>query len=172
MKTNIYLILLLTLFSCDSEKKSQTDNSSLQRNKILKSITSKGQSGDVILKNGYGLVSKSIVKILNEEIPLSHCGILIKDTINNNFYIVHSVARQVSDIDGVQKIELSKFLNDVKPQDLYLLRYKTDSVAKIKAEALCLLNSKIPFDHKYNLYNDDELYCSEFIYKIFFQYFF
>ena len=171
MKYNIFFILLTILFSCDTETQKEKIDTDKQREKIVQDIISKGQSGDIILKNGYGMVSKTIVKILNERTPISHCGILIKDSIKQEFYIIHSVAKQVSDADGVQKISLDKFINDVKPDDFYLLRYNTNDNIKIVNEAQCFLNARIPFDHKYNLYNDNELYCSELIYKIFFNQF-
>lgn len=164
-KQLLYILFTFFIFSCSEDK---VDNQSkLIQQKILNDIVKNGKSGDIILKKGYGLVSQTIVKALDEKIQISHCGILHKDTITNEFYIIHSVARQVSDADGVQKISLKKFVNDVKPKDFYLMRYNSNTDF-ITNEALCYLEKRIPFDHKYNLDSNDELYCSEFIYKIFF----
>ena len=159
--------LVLLLLSCTSETPEIKKQRISHQNEIVKQVKEKGRNGDVVLKNGYGFVSRSIVKLMNEEIPISHCGLLIKDSLDDNFYIIHAVAKQVSDRDGVQKISLEKFINDVRPEDFYLIRHKTNSQSTIVNEAICLLNSEIPFDHNYDLKTDDEIYCSEFIYKIF-----
>lgn len=162
----IVFLILLSITSCSDTNR--TNDAKIVQKKILSNIIEKGKTGDIVLKNGYGLVSKAIVKLLDERIPISHCGILMKDDKSNSFYIIHSVAKQVSDRDGVQKISLKKFINDVNPKDFYLLRYKENEKDFISREAKCYLSNKTPFDHKYDLYSNEELYCSEFIYKIFF----
>jgi len=163
----IYIFIALVLFSC--KKDTPVDNKEREafEKKALESIIAKGKSGDIILKNGYGQISRTITKVLNEKIKISHCGILIVNEESNERYIIHSVAKQISDRDGIQTIDLERFIKDVKPGDLHMLRYKTDTTEKIKDEAICLLEKEIPFDHKYDLKNDNELYCSELIYKIF-----
>jgi len=40
------------------------------------------------------------------------------------------------------------------------------NIKKFKFELLKKINTQITFDKKFNLENDNQLYCSEFVYKI------
>lgn len=167
IKTRGRQILLCLLFvGCTAGKKEDTGRITFEINSAAL-IDSLARPGDIIMKNGYGNISRMITSVLDEEHAISHCGILDVDDSTGAFYIIHSVAKQVSDRDGVQRIGLKRFINDVKPGDLYLLRYKDHAKASaIVKEARCLLAAEVPFDHSYDLTSDDALYCSEFVYKV------
>ena len=50
------------------------------------------EEGDIILKRGIGQVSTLMIKYLDEKIPLSHCGIIIKE--DTSHFVIHSIAKE------------------------------------------------------------------------------
>jgi hypothetical protein len=119
------------------------------------------QSGDIILRKGYGLISEMIAKQLNDTIDVSHCGIIVKDK-NHFFFVIHSLSKTVSDEDGVQICSLSSFINDSQIETVKVVRFRNDSNGKIAAKAFYYLKRKIPFDEKFNSNDTTAFYCSEF----------
>lgn len=147
-------------------------NGCVEKKTVLKPINSLEdyeldliKNGDVILKNGYGNLSKTIVSLLDEKISISHCGILYLE--NDSVFVIHSIAKEYSDLDGVQKISLSSFLNDTKPNSLFVLRLKKDENVrkKVLEKAIEYKNNKTPFDYQFNSDDDTKIYCSELIYQ-------
>ena len=120
------------------------------------------KDGDLVLKMGYGSISKIIATQLDEETQLSHCGVIYKK--NDSVLIIHSVSGEIGKNDGVQAIDFENFYDDVKPKSLIILRHKDSSLRSIiSAKAKDLLDLKVPFDHDFDLSNSDKLYCSEFV---------
>lgn len=158
-KISIILSILLLIAACKS-----SNNNNL--NHIPEIDKEKLQSGDIILKCGYGSISNYIVSTLNEKISISHCGFI--STSKDSTYIIHSIAGELGAKDGVQTISLENFLKDCKKNSLYIIRHITDENArkKIELKAMEYLNNKTPFDYNFNIQNKDSLYCSEFVYQV------
>lgn len=159
-------ILLLLLISCGEKKQVVTTPSSASENFFIDRDFSKIENGDIILKHGKGSLSNMIAKKLNEKIPFSHCGILVRQ--NEYIYIIHSLAKEVSGIDGVQKVGFERFTQDCLPNSMYIVRYKGDTLVrnKIADNAWKLLNNSIPFDYDLNYTDPSRMNCSEMVYHI------
>jgi hypothetical protein len=161
MKGNLFLVLCLFLSACGSENENT--------NAPIRSLSSEEfaliQNGDIILKNGYGTLSRAIVEILDEPISISHCGILYYQ--NDTLWVLHSIAKEYADEDGVQKIAFNLFLNDTKPNSLYIVRFKSnfDGRNAFLEQGLKYLNQKTSFDYDFNNEDDSKLYCSEFVFQ-------
>jgi hypothetical protein len=158
LKTLVFFSFIL--FSCADEKKELKPIKEFTESE-LKLI----KEGDIVLKNGYGTLSKTIVKLLDEKVKISHCGFLFWQ--NDSLFVLHSIAKEYSDHDGVQKIPIHKFLNDTKPNSLYVVRLKEDANTKenVLNTAFTYYNNKVPFDYDFNNSDDCKLYCSEFVYQ-------
>jgi hypothetical protein len=122
------------------------------------------ESGDIILKRGFGKVSKMITQYLDEKIPISHCGIIICEI--DSIYVVHSVAKGYAPKDGVQTILLIDFLKDCQADYFYVVRKKSapESRKRFALKALEFSQQQIPFDHEANNQSKDEMSCTELIY--------
>lgn len=165
------LFFVLFLVSCDQKPEPQASNESSEYKKIpnpygvyvwsLNEAEALLQAGDILLKCGKGHISNMVLIILQEEIPISHCAIVLPGAKRE---LVHSVSHVVADLDGVQRVSLEKFLSDMREDSFYALRHKDTAVTKKFAEiaAKQLLKPK-PFDHAYNMLDTNELYCSEFV---------
>lgn len=81
------------------------------------------ETGDIILKRGFGKVSNLITHYMNEKIPISHCGIIV--CAKDSTYIVHSVAKSYARRDGVQTILLNDFLKDCQANYFYIVETKS-----------------------------------------------
>lgn len=126
------------------------------------------QEGDFILRRGFGFFSDYISKELNDSvIDVTHAGIITKR--NDSLFVIHSLSSDVTDIDGLQIQPLQEFLRYSYPQKIIVTRLKNaDSAVGLKISSLAknYLEKQIPFDHKGNFDNDDELFCTEMIWKI------
>jgi hypothetical protein len=154
--------ILSTLLSCSEQRTeitAQTDTEFWDLNALKDNI----EDGDIILKMGYGTISKIIAKQLNEKHQISHCAIVYKK--DSSMYIIHSVSGEISDKDGVQKASFSEFYNDIKPNSLFVLRHKSDKQIRsnISTFASHYLSKLIPFDNDFNHSDSSKLYCSELV---------
>jgi len=161
----ILIYLFLRLYDYRSEQEQIVSKYTLSEKEI-----SLLKEGDIILRHGYGFVSDMIVETMNDSIGLSHCAILTKDK-KGKWMIVHSVSSTLTDIDGVQSQFLSPFINDSKKNSVVVVRFKNakndSALACIGKRAKYYLKKQIPFDESFNMKDSTELFCSEFIWKVF-----
>ena len=147
----ILIGLLFLLVSCDSP--AQTAGSRMYSTDSL-------QSGDIILRRSYGLISDIIVMNLNDTLDVSHCGIIIKEP-DSSCKVIHSLSKKVSNADGVQICGLEQFMADSKTETVRVFRFLSDSQGEIAAQALRYLKQKTPFDESFDATDSTALYCSE-----------
>lgn len=117
------------------------------------------QSGDIILRKSYGLVSEIVVAQLADTLGISHCGIIVKDT-GNVFRVIHTLSKKVSEVDGVQICDLEDFMNDSRIETVKVVRYRNNP-NKIAVSAVGYLERKVPFDEQFNSKDTTALFCSE-----------
>ncbi len=120
------------------------------------------QSGDIILRRSYGLISDIIVMNLNDTLDVSHCGIIIKEP-DSSYKVIHSLSKKVSNADGVQICGLEQFMADSKTETVRVFRFLSDSQGEIAAQALRYLKQKTPFDESFDATDSTALYCSELL---------
>jgi len=125
--------------------------------------------GDIILRQGYGFFSRSIVKLQNCDVPVTHCAMIAKDQ-NEKINVIHSLSSSVSGIDGIQKQSLQRFLNESVPNSIIVVRLKHEqSLGKqLKLRAEYYMQKNIPFDHGFDRTESEKMYCTELFRNIFF----
>lgn len=150
-------------------------NSHLKRDSFIYSLTpdelSMLREGDILLRQGHGMVSRMIVESLREEIPLSHVGLLTIDPSDGQFKVIHSVSQSISYFDGIQIQDLKSFLQDSKPNTLVVVRYRNleqGGVApkEISSRAFHYLEMQVPFDYEFDFSCSDRFFCTELITKV------
>lgn len=156
-----FLWLLIFFSSCIQENGSVNYQKNVFWN--LEEFSKNVQDGDIILKMGYGPVSRIISKQLNEKQELSHCAIVYKK--DSSEFIIHSVSREISENDGVQKASFDDFYKDIKPNSLFVLRHKSNQQerSKISNFGFIYLKKLTPFDDDFNNGDSSKLYCSELV---------
>lgn len=118
------------------------------------------QSGDIILRRGYGLVSDLIVARLKDSVDLSHCGILSIDS-TGAIQVIHSLSKSVSKFDGMQTCSFEEFIQDARPESLLAVRHTGVDGRLIEKQAIAYLQQKKPFDHNFNTNDSSAFFCSE-----------
>ncbi|MBM3170811.1 MAG: hypothetical protein FJZ75_04270 [Bacteroidetes bacterium] len=120
--------------------------------------------GDILLREGYGLVSATIANRLKGKYRFSHCGVLIET--DSGFQVVHTVSSSLSKIDGMQHCSLAEFVQQGKPGSLAVTRLKKTKDRQILVEQVVwYLNQKLAFDHRFDAQDSSTLYCSELIWR-------
>lgn len=118
------------------------------------------QPGDIIMRKGYGLISDIIISQLKDTIEISHCGIISKNE-RNEFYVIHSLSKMVSNYDGMQSCSLDEFIKDGRPETIKVVRFKNPKSQHIAKFAYYHLKAQTPFDEKFNQNDTTAFYCSE-----------
>ena len=162
--------LLVLLLACNDQKESarQDQNQNLATQNVKPILRPRFdysilEDGDIVLKRGLGQVSVLIIKFLGEKIPLSHCGIIIKEA--EQYFVIHSLAKEYSGIDGMQKTSLTYFLEDAQLKDTYFVRHKSPLKPRkqIAKKAADYLKEKVPFDYNFDNSDTTTFYCLEFL---------
>ena len=170
VKYLVSLGLLVLFLACNNQKENSKKDSEpniLPRNEKSVSVPKFNYSilddGDIVLKRGVGQVSVLIIKFLNEKIPLSHCGIIVKEL--GQYSVIHSLAKEYTGIDGVQKTSLTYFLKDAKLKDTYFVRLKSPANIRkrIADKSIEYLKEEVPFDYNFDIQDTTTFYCLEFI---------
>lgn len=162
----IIFVLSAFLYACDGAIRKQPGHI-YTLSEYEKSLL---REGDILLRHGYGFVSNSIVKVLSEEVPVSHSGLLVQDP-NGEFQVIHSVSQSVSDSDGVQMVDLDTFVRDSQPNSLVVVRFRGLANSppysqQISERAFYYLDRQIPFDYSFDFNDTTRFFCSEFIARV------
>ncbi len=151
-------------------------------------------SGDVILRRGKGPLSSVIAWYLHDGTHCSHCALIVgkkdlagagclfpekrigfgetsADIGRENILVVHSVAAGLSGVNGVQLETLRGFLRHSAPGTDAVYRPCMDDAVRMRtiAAAADAVNKAVPFDNLYRSGNQDAMYCSSFLIRIFSQ---
>lgn len=165
----IFFIIYRLFFFIDATIESDEVKRDNGITRLNKSQWDKLKDGDVILRRGYGYFSDIISHYLNDSVfDVTHCGILYKD--NGNWFVIHSLSSDVSNIDGVQRQSLKDFLKYSYPHKI-LVTSANNITPKQREEvvkrAKYYLDIHTPFDH-YGVIDDaSKLYCTELVWQIF-----
>lgn len=125
------------------------------------------ESGDIIMRKGTGYVSNVINEMFNSGFQLSHCGMVLRE--NDSLFVVHTVSSELSNVDGVQAEPLDKFVSESVRNSIVVVRYKaSDSIRTELAKAAKAYQYRHKeFDHRFDLADTTEFYCTELIHYSF-----
>jgi hypothetical protein len=127
------------------------------------------QDGDIIFRHGFGIISDAIVKYVKSDYPVSHCGIIVRDS-SGKLAVIHTVSNTLADIDGMQKDKLDVFIKGSHKNSIIVARYhyENDTLRKkISERANYYLSQQIPFDHHFDCEDTTAFFCTEFIRMVF-----
>ena len=164
----ILLIAYKAFFYFDKREEKIQVQVNKNKTRLTYSDIQKLQEGDIILRRGYGYFSDMIASHLNAKgFDVTHAGILTQQ--DKEWYVIHSLSSDVSEIDGMQIQKLTDFLKYSQPNKIIVSRFKnTTSLQRkeIATEAQKLLDLKIPVDHKGDIEDTSKMYCTEMIWYI------
>ncbi len=126
------------------------------------------QTGDIILRRGYGLVSNFILRAMNEKYKVTHLGVVINQ--ENELKVAHALSSSVSDQDGLRFQSFDNFVGLSHDSTLIISRLKSiDSInqQKVLQQLNHYKEMQLPFDNKFDYKDTTEHYCSELIWRIY-----
>ncbi len=122
------------------------------------------KNGDIILRKGYGMVSHAITAKLDGTYSISHCGVIVES--QEQFFVVHTVANEISEVDGMQIDPLDEFVRQSRIGSIVVNRLIDDSAAVRVAEgAVEYLSARVGFDKNFDITDSTRFYCSELIWR-------
>ncbi len=134
--------------------------------KILRALTCEiaVREGDLIMRHGNGLWSDFIRERNLSDKRFSHVGIIVRGgNAEAEFFVIHADC-DAAGAGAVRKEPLADFLREAKRIGVFRPRGNVSAGAAAKAAETFLGR---PFDRAFNLENDDELYCTELIFRAF-----
>jgi hypothetical protein len=120
------------------------------------------ESGDLIFRDGRGIVSRAFRSFSLKDPRYSHAGILHKE--NNRLYVYHLIGGEEGRNNKMRKEPLRDFINPSLADGFAIYRCSLNST-KIDSLAGRWYRQGILFDSHFNLDTDDKMYCTEMVYK-------
>lgn len=118
-------------------------------------------SGYLICRHGNAMLSEMIRQQNITDKRFSHIGILTRH--KGKFYVIHADTNRSSISGLVKKEPLDDFLKEAGRIGIF--RSRILDGRRIAADAEQFVDR--PFDWKFNMENDQEIYCTELLYHIF-----
>ncbi len=147
------------------EKSEIQNHSSMVR--IPENNVTKLQTGDIILRRGFGLISDMVSDTQKLKYDVTHCGFILK--IKEKYYVIHALSSDVAKEDGIQLQTLHDFLQASDPKKILITRYKKP-IHQFEHKMLTTLSNyhkqKAPFDRDGNFDDQSKLFCSELIINV------
>ena len=118
-------------------------------------------SGDIIFRDGRGLISNAFKKFSQTDSRYSHAGIIHKE--NGKTFVLHLIDSR--DDNNMKKETLNEFCSGIRSNGFAVYRTNLDG-NKIDSIAKFFYSKNIKFDTDFSLMTDDKMYCTELIYKV------
>lgn len=121
------------------------------------------QTGDVLLRKGFGWISNTIAQYLDEKYPITHCGLILRDSVTQKISILHTISNEQS--EGMYIEPLWSYCRESQIHSLMAVRLKvsTREQQQIIAAAKRRYKQKIPFDMGFDDHDTTRLYCIEML---------
>lgn len=167
------MVAALVLTACSASYagwrvKQATDPTGIEPVAIPESIELR--SGDIILAGGVSLQSR-LVRSLTDGNRFSHIGIL--HPTPEGLFVIHAAPHGPGDGglgERVAMIPLSLFLSERGYVAVQVMRLRDESARGLEAaadaceRAVHYAELAVPFDHEFDLSDEQSIYCSELVY--------
>ena len=124
------------------------------------------QTGDVVLRAGTGPFSYMLANLNQRDKTYSHGGIVVVE--NGYPFVYHCIGGEDNTDERLRRDSASFFLSPFRNLGIAVVRYDMQpaAVAKLTDAVYDFYKLRPVFDPKFDLATDNELYCSEFVYKV------
>lgn len=167
--------LLLFLVSCGavSDHSLPTNSNAAEKEKLkiekafstIRQDRSRVKTGDLIMRTGNDFTSDVMRKLSIDDKTYSHSGIASLE--NDTLFVYHAMGGEWNPDKKIRRDPFELFCNPYENKGFGIFRYQlkdqqlTDFLANIKTH----YNQGVTFDMKFDLDTDEEMYCTEYIYK-------
>jgi len=132
---------------------------------IVDTAVSLLRSGYIVLRRGIGADSYMLAEMNKKDKTYSHCGIVM---IEHGYpFVYHSIGGEDNPDERLRRDSADFFFSPLHNTHLAIVRFDFDSanVDELRRAVSRYYAERPKFDLKFDLATDDELYCSEFVYK-------
>lgn len=132
---------------------------------IVDTAVSLLKNGDIVLRTGIGPDSYLLCQMNQKDKTYSHCGIVM---IENGYpFVYHSIGGEDNPDERLRRDSASFFFSPQHNMGLGIIRYDLSNgqIAQLGKIVRDYYAQRPRFDMKFDLSTDDQLYCSEFVYK-------
>jgi hypothetical protein len=121
--------------------------------------------GDLVLRHSKGFVSDAILTFSTEDPQFSHSGIVKKE--NGKAYVYHATGGEENVTNEMKKDPLSIYCHPAAVFKFGIFRYDLTDAQRAKFVSILDANyaKGVEFDLDFDMYTDEQMYCSEMIYK-------
>ena len=124
---------------------------------------------DLIFRMGCGLESQAVVAA-DKSAMYSHVGLLVRE--DGRWQVLHAVPGEEEDTGGEEVLKMDTlplFLRPDRAVSVCVMRYDTSAevLRQVREEAFRLYGKRLPFDHRYLLSDSSEVYCTEYVTRVF-----
>ncbi|MFI3221366.1 MAG: YiiX/YebB-like N1pC/P60 family cysteine hydrolase [Methylococcales bacterium] len=127
-------------------------------------VNKTAKSADLIFRHSNEFWGDMAAKMSRTDSQFSHVGIVIVE--NGVVKIIHADGNPLQGSPRLVKQLLTEWLDGVEDFGLFRLNMTDQTRERVIEEAKRLFDAGVPFDTKFNLNTDDELYCTEFVAKV------
>lgn len=168
----LFALAIVALTSCNKLKADVTTQHDYTHEQIVQLFENSSlnvddlQTGDLIVRRGFGLMSETLEDFSEHEKKYSHSGLLFKDE-QGNVSVYHILGASDGKEYVVRKDDLLKFCNANDALSFAVYRYELNEDQIGHLETICenYYHSGVQFDLSFDLTTNDRMYCSEFVYK-------
>lgn len=138
-------------------------DNTLTHPRIIDSAISLLQTGDVVFRMGIGAQSTLLAHLNRTDRGFSHCGIVVRQ--RGYPYVYHSIGGEDNPDARLRKDSAHRFFSPRQSTALAIARYPLDT--SVVSDIITRYYRNRPkFDLSFSMATDDELYCTEFVYKV------
>ncbi len=167
-KITPFIILSLIIISCNNKQVFTKEEAVKQFNETeLANCKANLKRGDLVMRKGRDAISQILADLNPKERRYSHCGMV--EIIDTKIYVYNINPESKFDIkdDTIRLEPIDSFLSESINKEIGVYRFnltekEIDSTYKIFKEFQL---KKARFDMKFNMADDENLYCSELIVK-------
>ncbi len=162
----ILFFILLSCFSKKKEPKLPYNPDLLSQNfALIKSAMPLIQNGDIIFRNGNDAVSAAARSMNRKDTSYSHSGILFIE--HDSVLVYHSIGGIYNPSQRLRRDPIDSFCNPKENSAFGIYRYHLtpEENGRLRDIVSNYYKQGLKFDMFFNYLSDDEMYCSEFVFK-------
>jgi Permuted papain-like amidase enzyme, YaeF/YiiX, C92 family len=176
-KMVLLLALIVLLASCGGDTQEQAPLDDKAKINALRAERTKDayykvqdakkllQEGDLIMRMGDDLTSQNVVQYSAKDKSYSHCGIVLKE--GEQMLIYHIIVGEENPGGKLTRVPLDTFCSPNRSIRFGIFRFNINAaeLSSFAAAVRKYYAQGLTFDRKFDLDNDDQMYCSEMIMK-------
>jgi hypothetical protein len=121
------------------------------------------KSGDIIFRDGRGIISSAFRKLSLRDPRYSHAGIIHRE--GHRLFVYHLIGGEGNKDNSMRKDDITDFCSTLQANSFAIYRTDQDG-STIDSLAGNYFEQHLQFDTRFDLSTNDKMYCTELVYKI------